>query len=67
MGLFDLLRGLLGTTDRYYTIQAGDTLSAIAQRYYGDANQYPKIFNANRDEIKDANVIYPGQRIRIPR
>jgi nucleoid-associated protein YgaU len=50
----------------YYTIQSGDTLSKIAKRYYGDANKYPVIFEANREVIKDADLIYPGQKIRIP-
>ena len=44
-----------------------DTLSKIAKQYYGDANKYPRIFEANREVIKDANLIYPGQKIRIPR
>lgn len=50
----------------YYIIKSGDTLSAIAQHYYKDANKYPKIFEANREVIKDANLIFPGQKIRIP-
>lgn len=51
---------------KYYTIQSGDTLSAIAKKYYGDANAYNKIFEANREVIGDPDKIYPGQRIRIP-
>jgi LysM repeat protein len=50
----------------YYVITKGDTLSAIAKQYYGKANAYPRIFEANREVIKDANLIYPGQKIRIP-
>ena len=50
----------------YYVIKSGDTLSAIAQHFYKDANKYPKIFEANREVIKDANLIFPGQKIRIP-
>jgi nucleoid-associated protein YgaU len=50
----------------YYIIKSGDTLSAIAQHFYKDANKYPKIFEANREVIKDANLIFPGQKIRIP-
>jgi nucleoid-associated protein YgaU len=50
----------------YYIIVKGDTLSKIAKQYYGDANKYPRIFDANREVIKDANLIYPGQKIRIP-
>jgi LysM repeat protein len=51
---------------QYYVIKSGDTLSAIAKQFYGDANKYPKIFEANREVIKDANLIFPGQKIRIP-
>ena len=51
---------------QYYEIQSGDTLSAIAKKYYGKASDYPRIFEANREVIKDANLIYPGQKIRIP-
>jgi nucleoid-associated protein YgaU len=50
----------------YYVIERGDTLSKIAQRFYGNANQYPRIFEANREVIKDANRIFPGQKIWIP-
>jgi nucleoid-associated protein YgaU len=49
----------------YYTIASGDTLSAIAKRFLGNASDYPKIFEANREVIKDPNLIYPGQKIRI--
>ncbi|MGH6644864.1 MAG: peptidoglycan-binding protein LysM, partial [Bradyrhizobium sp.] len=52
---------------QYYVIKSGDTLSAIAKQFYGDANKYPKIFEANREVIKDANLIFPGQKIRIPK
>jgi nucleoid-associated protein YgaU len=51
----------------YYLIEKGDTLSKIAKQFYGDANKYPRIFEANREVIKDANLIFPGQKIRIPR
>lgn len=51
----------------FYTIQSGDSLSKIAQRYYGDANAYNKIFEANREVIGDPDKIYPGQQIRIPK
>ena len=50
----------------YYTIESGDTLSKIAKEYYGDAMQYPKIFEANREVIEDPDKIFPGQKIRIP-
>lgn len=52
---------------QYYIIKQGDTLSAIAKQFYGDANQYPKIFEANREVVQDANLIFPGQKIRIPK
>jgi nucleoid-associated protein YgaU len=50
----------------YYVIKSGDTLSAIAQKYYGKASAYPRIFEANREVIKNPDLIYPGQKIRIP-
>ena len=52
---------------QYYVIKSGDTLSAIAKQFYGDPNKYPKIFEANREVIKDPNLIFPGQKIRIPK
>jgi nucleoid-associated protein YgaU len=50
----------------FYEIVSGDTLGAIAKRYYGNASKYMKIFEANKDIISDPNKIYPGQKIRIP-
>ncbi len=50
----------------FYTIQSGDTLSKLAKKYYGDAMQYPRIFEANREVIEDPDKIYVGQKIRIP-
>lgn len=52
---------------QFYTIQRGDSLSLIAKRQYGDAMKYPIIFEANREVIKDPDLIYPGQQIRIPK
>ena len=49
-----------------HVVQSGDTLWAIAKIYYGDGSQYTKIFNANRDKIKNPNLIYPGQKLVIP-
>jgi nucleoid-associated protein YgaU len=49
-----------------YTVKAGDTLSKIAKQFYGDANQYMKIFNANQDKLDDPNTIQPGQQLTIP-
>ena len=51
----------------YYEIVSGDTLSAISKKFYGKASDYPKIFEANREVIKDPDKIYPGQKIRIPK
>ena len=51
---------------RYHTVESGDTLSAIAKKYYGDANRYQRIFEANRPMLSDPDKIYPGQVLRIP-
>jgi len=50
----------------YYEIVSGDTLSAIAKKFYGNGNLYMRIFEANREVIKDPDKIYVGQKIRIP-
>ncbi|MFO1371500.1 MAG: peptidoglycan-binding protein LysM [Candidatus Competibacteraceae bacterium] len=50
----------------YYTIQSGDNLSSIAKKFLGSASAYQKIFEANREVIKDPDKIYVGQKIRIP-
>ena len=55
-----------GQSARSYTVQTGDTLSTISRRFYGDANQYMKIFQANRDKLSNPNVIKPGQELMIP-
>lgn len=52
-----------GTT---YTIVRGDTLSGISRRFLGSANRWHEIHEANKDVIKNPNLIYPGQVIRIP-
>jgi len=49
-----------------YTVKAGDTLSKISQEFYGDAKQYNKIFEANRDQLSDPDKIRPGQTLKIP-
>jgi nucleoid-associated protein YgaU len=56
-----------GKAGDYYTVRAGDTLSRIAQHYYGDANRYSAIFEANKPMLSDPDKIYPGQTLRIPR
>jgi LysM repeat protein len=49
-----------------YTVQAGDSLSKIAKQFYGDANAYMKIFEANKDQLSDPNKIQIGQVLKIP-
>ena len=49
-----------------YTVQSGDTLSAIAERQYGKASRWHEIFEANRDQIEDPDLIRPGQVLRLP-
>jgi nucleoid-associated protein YgaU len=49
-----------------YTVKPGDTLSKIAKAHLGDANAYMKIFEANRDQLKDPDTIKPGQVLKIP-
>ncbi len=51
---------------KMYTVVKGDTLSKIAKEFYGDASKYPVIFEANKPMLKDPNLIYPGQVLRIP-
>jgi len=55
-----------GGQSEFYTIVKGDSLSKIAKKYYGDGNKYMKIFEANKEIIKNPDLIYPGQTIRIP-
>jgi nucleoid-associated protein YgaU len=54
------------TATRIYVVKAGDSLSKIAKREYGDANAWNAIFEANKDQIKDPNLIHPGQKLKIP-
>ena len=54
------------TREEYYVIERGDTLSHIARRYYGNANTWPRLFEANREVIQDPDRIFPGQKIRVP-
>lgn len=51
---------------RTYVVAPGDSLSKIAQREYGNANEWRRIYDANRDIIKDPDLIYPGQTLRLP-
>lgn len=49
-----------------YTVQSGDSLSKIAQRTLGDGNRWREIFELNKDQIKNANLIQPGQVLKLP-
>jgi nucleoid-associated protein YgaU len=51
---------------RTYTVQPGDTLSKIAKEMLGSANAYMKIFEANKDQLTNPDLIKPGQVLRIP-
>jgi nucleoid-associated protein YgaU len=51
---------------RTYTVKAGDTLSKIAKEHLGNANAYMKIFEANRDQLSNPDLIKPGQVLRLP-
>jgi len=51
---------------QYHEVKKGDTLWKIAETYYGDGSLYNKIFEANRDTLKDPNLIKVGQKLRIP-
>lgn len=51
---------------RWYEVKSGDTLSKIAKNFYGDANRYSAIFEANKPMLSDPDKIYPGQMLRIP-
>ena len=55
-----------GAGEQTYTVQSGDTLSAIAKKFYGNANAYMKIFEANKPMLSHPDKIYPGQLLRIP-
>ena len=51
---------------QWHEVKKGDTLSKIAEKYYGDASLYKQIFEANRDILTDPNLIKIGQKLRIP-
>lgn len=53
-------------TVRTYTVQAGDNLSKISKQFYGNANQYMKIFEANKDKLSDPDKIKAGMELTIP-
>jgi nucleoid-associated protein YgaU len=55
-----------GGREQTYTVERGDTLSHIAKRFYGKAGEWNTIFQANRDQLDDPDLIQPGQVLRIP-
>lgn len=60
------ISALSGSESRYYTVKSGDTLSAIAKAEYGNANDYQRIFAANKPMLTHPDKIYPGQVLIIP-
>lgn len=58
--------GASSTATKIYEVRSGDSLSKIAKAEYGNANDWPRIFEANKDILKDPNKIYPGQKLKIP-
>jgi nucleoid-associated protein YgaU len=55
-----------GSGEQTYTVRAGDTLSHIAQHHYGKASRWHAIFDANRDQLDDPDLIRPGQVLKLP-
>lgn len=51
---------------RVYVVQKGDSLSKIARQFYGNATEWRRIYDANRDRIKDPDLIQPGWKLHIP-
>ena len=51
---------------RTYTVQPGDNLSKISKQFYGDANKYMKIFEANKDKMSDPDKVKVGTQLLIP-
>ena len=58
--------GSSSTAAKIYMVVAGDSLSKIAKREYGDANEWKRIFEANQDVLENPDKIYPGQKLKIP-
>jgi nucleoid-associated protein YgaU len=54
------------SSGRTYTVQAGDSLSKISKQFYGDADEYMKIVQANSEQISDPDKIKPGMKLNIP-
>ena len=56
----------LKVPEKIYVVVSGDNLSKIAKHFYGDANKYMKIFEANKDQLSDPDKVKVGQKLRIP-
>ncbi len=65
-GSVDTTAEKVGGADRTYTVERGDTLSHIAKQIYGKAGEWNAIFQANRDQLDDPDLIQPGQVLKIP-
>ena len=58
--------GSASATPRMYVVQSGDSLSKISKKFYGNANSWKRIFEANKDIMKNPDLIQPGWKLRIP-
>ncbi len=72
MGVSEIINNVLsklpiGQNTEYYEIKSGDTLWGIAKKFYGNGSKYTSIVEANKEVIKNADKIFPGQKIRIPK
>ena len=58
--------GSSSTAAKIYVVVAGDSLSKIAKREYGNASEWKRIFEANQDVLENPDKIFPGQKLKIP-
>lgn len=65
-GMVSGRKGKLGSAQKTYTVQSGDTLTKIAQTVYGDGTRWKEILEANRDQIPNPDIIQIGQELIIP-
>ena len=65
-GMSDLVADINVQSGLEYQVKSGDTLSAIAKRFYGDSGSYQKIFEANKDQLSDPDKIKVGQTLKLP-
>jgi nucleoid-associated protein YgaU len=62
----DVEGGSSDSNESEYTVKSGDSLSKIAKSKYGDANKWKKIWEANKETVKNPDLIHPGQKLKIP-